>query len=174
MQEQREIFPSIDPTQIPGWGEDADPENDPTYPMKTHTANEDDGLGWERPALQVESVEILGSTERPNQTAVFGTSVPPSGVSGMIRRTAFGFSENSYGHWLPLMLADRVQMVEGLVTDLAHGHIPNIFKELGWAAEWKYNRKGLMTKVAIGTAVAVALGALLMNRKFSNTSELEQ
>jgi hypothetical protein len=66
---------------------------------------------------------------------------PPRGLSGVIRRFAFRFSESSYGHWLPLMLADRVGMVEGVCEDLTRGHVPNIFRELGWKAEWQYNRK---------------------------------
>jgi hypothetical protein len=171
MQEQREIVRSIDPTQVAGWGIDADPENDPAYPMKTHTADEHEGYSWARPAQQEESVEVLSSTERPNLAAAFGTTIPPSGVSGMIRRAAFNFSENSYGHWLPLMLADRVQMVEGVVTDLATGHVPNIFKEMGWKADWKYNRKALITKVAIGTGLAVGLGLLLSSRSKSRPAD---
>ena len=152
---------AIDPVEVTGWGIDADPENDPTYPMKTHTPGEHDGYKWERPDQQTEKVEVLHSTERPNLPAAFGTTLPPSGVSGMLRRAAFNYSENSYAHWLPLMLADRVQMVEGVVDDLAHGHVPNVFKELGWGAQWKYDRKALITKVAVGTGIAVGLGLLL-------------
>jgi hypothetical protein len=152
---------AIDPVEVTGWGIDADPENDPTYPMKTHTPGEHDGYKWERPDQQSEKVEVLHSTERPNLSAAFGTTLPPSGVSGMLRRAAFNYSENSYAHWLPLMLADRVQMVEGVVDDIAHGHVPNVFKELGWGAQWKYDRKNLIAKVAVGTGIAVGLGLLL-------------
>src|SRR3712207_7840697 len=45
---------------------------------------------------------------------------------------AFGYSESSYGHWLPLMLADRVGVVEGVLGDLKQGHLPNVFAEGGW------------------------------------------
>jgi hypothetical protein len=109
----------IDPAQVKGWGVDADPKNDPTYPMKHRNDGEHAGYSWERPPQQQTDVEILHSNERPNVTATFGTSTPPAGLSGMIRRAAFNFSENSYGHWVPLMLADRVGMVEGVVDDLA-------------------------------------------------------
>jgi len=145
---------------IKGWGVDADPENDPTYPMKHRTNEEHKGYSWPRPPQQPVSVEVLHSNERPNVTAVFGTSTPPSGLSGAIRRFAFRYSENHYGHWLPLLLADRVNMVEGIVDDLRHGHIPNIFAERGWKAEWKHNRQGVIQKVVVGvvvTSVAVAL-----------------
>jgi hypothetical protein len=58
----------------------------------------------------------------------------------MIRRFAFHYSESSYGHWLPLMLADRVNAVEGVLDDLASGHVPNVLAERGWNAEWRHNR----------------------------------
>src|SRR6476661_4521598 len=100
-------------TDIKGWGVDADPENDPTYPMKHRTNEEHKGYSWDRPQQQKTDIEVLHSNERNNITAVYGTSVPPSGLSGMIRRFAFKYSESSYGHWLPLVLADRVNMIEG-------------------------------------------------------------
>jgi hypothetical protein len=148
-----------DPSQIKGWGVDADPKNDPTYPMKHRNDGEHVGYSWERPPQQPITTEILHSIERPDVTSVFGTSTPPSGLSGSIRRFAFGYSESSYGHWLPLMLADRVSVVEGVLGDLRHGHVPNVFAELGWKAEWKYNRTGLIRRilvrvVLVSTAVA--------------------
>jgi hypothetical protein len=152
-------------SHIKGWGIDADPKNDPTYPMKPHrTDAEQTGYSWERPTLQSETVEVLQSNERPNLTAVFGTSTPPSGLSGMIRRYAFKYSEGSWGHWIPLLLADRVNVVEGVIDDLRHGHVPNIFAEKGWKAEWKHNPKGLVTKVATTVLVATALVALVTRR----------
>src|SRR5919205_2085197 len=116
-----------DPSHIKGWGVEADPKNDPTYPMKDRNNGEHAGYSWERPPQQPIDVEILHSNERPNVTSVFGTSTPPSGLSGVLRRLAFAYSESSYGHWLPLMLADRVSVVEGVLQDLMHGRVPNIF-----------------------------------------------
>ena len=58
------------------------------------------------------------------------------------------------------MLADRIGVVEGIMDDLKKGHVPNIFAELGWPAEWKHNKKGFLLKMALigaGTAVAVSL-----------------
>jgi hypothetical protein len=151
-------------SHINGWGIDADPENEPTYPMKKYTGDDHQRIHYEKPPQQPESVEILHSNERPGVTAVFGTSTPPSGWSGAIRRFAFRYSESSYGHWLPLIIADRVGVVEGIIDDLKNGHIPNIIAERGWNAEWKYNRQGLIKKVVIGVAVASA-AILLLDRK---------
>jgi hypothetical protein len=154
----------IQHTQVNGWGVDADPKNDPTYPIKQRNNGEHNGYTWERPRQQPVSVEVLHSNERPNVSAAFGTSTPPSGVSGMLRRFAFKYSESSYGHWLPLMLADRVGVVEGLVEDVVHGHVPNVFAELGWAAEWKHNRKGLVSRVLIGAAVTAGIVAYIRHK----------
>src|ERR1700712_1407436 len=130
----------IDISKINGWGIDADPENEPTYPMKNYTGDAHQRIHWDRPALQESTEEILMSTERPGLPAVYGTSVPPSGVSGVLRRMAFKYSENKYRHWLPLLLADRINAIEGIFSDLAHGRIPNVYKEKGWIAIAKYNK----------------------------------
>lgn len=146
----------IDTTRIPGWGIDADPRNDPTYPIKLRTNGEHAGYSWPRPAQQPATVEILHSNERPNLSAAFGTSSPPSGLSGVIRRFAFRFSESSYGHWLPLMLADRINVFEGILSDVLHGRPPNFFVERGGRAEWKFNRASLLRRILIRLALLVA------------------
>lgn len=147
----------IDPAQVRGWGIDADPKNDPTYPMKTRTDAERAGYTWERPTQQqTGDVEVLHSIERPNLPAVFGTASPPSGLSGMIRREAFKYSESTNAHWMPLMLADRVNVVEGVLSDLVHGHVPNVLGEVGIGAEWEHDRRNLVTGLVFGALVASA------------------
>ncbi len=148
---------TINPQEVKGWGIDADPENEPTYPMKHWTGDDHKRSNWERPPLQPDNHQEFHSNERPGMSAVYGTSVPPSGLSGMLRKKAFEYSENHYGHWLGLMAADRINVVEGIVSDIAKGTIPNIFAERGWKAEWKYNRKELATKVFVTVAAATAL-----------------
>ena len=160
--------------QIKGWGIDADPENEPTYPMKKFTGDDYKRTDYERPPLQQGHVEILQSNERPSLSAVYGTSTPPSGLSGIIRRYAFRYSEGSWTHWLSLILADRVNVWEGIVDDLKHGHVPNVFKERGWAAEWKYNRKGVIKNVAIGVAVTTAVIAFLVIRRKNKRMKARQ
>ena len=67
-------------------------------------------------------------------------------------------------HWLLLLLADRVNMVEGIGDDLARGKVPNILAEMGIKAELKHNPAGLAKKVAIGAAV-VGAACYLMKRR---------
>ena len=140
-------------------------QNDPTYPMKKHVNDEHAGYRWERPVQQPKTVEILHSNERPSVSSVFGTSTPPSGLSGTLRRFAFKYSESSYGHWLPLMLADRVGVVEGILDDVAHGHLPNLWEETGAKMQWKYNRKKMVTGVVLGAVVVSAATLYLRSRK---------
>jgi len=156
---------SVDTSHVKGWGVDADTENDPTYPIKRHSDGDHAGYSWERPPQQPVNVEVLHSNERPNVSAAFGTTLPPSGLSGMIRRAAFRFSESSYGHWLPLMLADRINMVEGVGQDLVRGRVPNLLSEMGMKAEWRYNKKRVIGRAVFGLAIAGVAVAVLASMK---------
>ena len=146
-----------DHSHIKGWGIDADPKNDPTYPIKKRTNDEHKGYTWDRPTQQPINIEVHHSIERPNITAVFGTAVPPSGLSGMIRRLAFKKSENDYGHWLPLLLADRVNVVEGIIEDFVQGKFPNILAEKGYKADLEHNKSGLLIRAAVVAGIAAAI-----------------
>jgi hypothetical protein len=150
---------------IPGWGMDADPENEPTYPMKNYTGDDHERINYERSEQQPQDVEILMSNERPAMTRVFGNTVPPSGLSGMIRRYAFQNSEDRYRHWIPLILADRVNVFEGLIEDIKEGHFPNLIKERGLAMEWKHNRRCVIKKAAITAVAGVLICAWLKRKK---------
>lgn len=155
-------------SHIKGWGIARDPQNDPTYPMKKRTDAEIEGYTWKRPSLQPVDIEVLRSVERKNYPAVFGKTLPPRGLSGAIRRAAYRYSESSYGRWMPLVMADRIDMVEGVFEDLSKGTIPNFFKERGWTAEWKYNRKDFVIKSAVAAAITTGLVAALLWRTSKN------
>lgn len=45
-------------------------------------------------------------------TPVFGTAQPPRGVSGALRRRAYALPEHHVSHWLWLLLADRIDLLE--------------------------------------------------------------
>jgi hypothetical protein len=154
----------IDPKKIAGWGIDADKENDPTYPMRNIEGDDDRGMNWKRPRQQDETVEILQSIERNNRPAVFGTSTPPSGLSGMLRRVAFKCSESDWTHWLLLMAADRVNVVEGVFQDLGQLRVPNIPSEMGIKSELVHNREGFLKKIAISGALVGSVVILMRMR----------
>lgn len=148
---------------IHGWGADADPADRPAVPMeRTPPRLEHLPAELER---QVPRHKIHHSTERPGITPVFGTSAPPTGASGAMRDVAFRYSENDLRHWLILLGADRVNMLEGLLSDLAHGHVPNLWKEMGLGAEWRYNRKGFIAKAVALSAIAGTVVYLMRRRR---------
>jgi hypothetical protein len=119
------------------------------------------GLDWQRPTLQEEQVEVLRSTEHSRRPAVYGTSSPPSGLSGVIRRQAFRKSEGKWSHWLMLLAADRINVIEGIGDDLLRGRIPNIPAEMGMRSELQHNMPGFIRKVAVTGAVLAVITALV-------------
>jgi hypothetical protein len=151
------------PGNVSGWGADLASADRPAVP-KERTPPRLPNVHWQEPSPQPVEIEVFHSTERPGITPVFGTSTPPSGVSGMLRRLAYRFSENDLRHWLILLMADRVNVGEGLVSDLAHGHVPNLFAEMGAAAEWRYNRAGFVRKALLASAV-VGLAVYFARRR---------
>jgi hypothetical protein len=73
-------------------------------------------------------------------TPVFGTSCPPKGVSGMLRKYAYQrFSEGRAAHWLILLAADRVDSVESNLRSYATLHPDNPITETGVLSEFKYH-----------------------------------
>ena len=107
---------TFDRSQINGWGADLDRSKRPAVPMERQPPRLEN-VHWEIPDAQPQTVEVLHSIERPGNTPVFGTACPPSGLSGKIRRAAFRHSEGRLRHWMMLLLADRVNVIEGLFSD---------------------------------------------------------
>lgn len=151
----------IDPTTVRGWGTDADAANDPTRPMRDRTGAPGLGTAWNRPERQITGVEILQSVEHIQRPAVVGESTPPSGLSGSLRRAAFGFSESQWGHWLLLMLADRINSVEGLFEDIRRGVLPNPLVETGVVSRRHARPAALVT---VGAASVALVGLVLLAR----------
>ncbi len=158
-----EAHPRIDPTTVVGWGVDADPENDPTWPMRDRSKDDGPGMNWSRPPQQQPDVEVLRSVEHKVLPAALGTSTPPRGLSGVLRRQAFRFSESQWGHWLLLMLADRIDTVEGLVEDLQRGRVPNPLVETGVVPRARSREAATAAVIAVGIAVTAAV--LLLRRR---------
>ena len=155
--------PKRDMSHIQGWGADLDHKNRPAVPME-HSPPRLEGAPIAPPVQQQERVEILVSPERPHITPLFGTGAPPKGLSGMLRRLAFKMTENDIRHFMLLLLADRINVVEGIGEDLMNGHVPNVLGEMGIKAEWEHNKVGLVKKAAVATAV-VGIGYYLLTRR---------
>jgi hypothetical protein len=151
---------------IQGWGADLDRKNRPAVPME-RTPPRLPGARLDRIEQQRQNIEVFVSPERPGITPIFGTSTPPSGLSGRIRRFAYKLTENDIRHWLLLLFADRVNVIEGIGQDLSRGKVPNILGEMGIKAEWEHNRAGLVRKAAVATAIAGVAWYLLQRRSDS-------
>lgn len=160
---QRSAGLARDMSHIQGWGVDLDHKNRPAVPME-RTPPRLENVHWDRPEEQPMTVRVFHSPERPGMTPVFGTKQPPKGLSGIMRAAAYKMTENDIRHWLLLLVADRVDMVEGIGEDLMHGRVPNVLGEMGIKAELRHNPQGLVKKAAI-TAAVVGIGYYLLARR---------
>lgn len=128
---------------IPGWGSDLEKEMRPAVPMERTPPRLH--VPWsDPPPQQPMTVEILKSVERPEHSRTFGTRLPPKGLSGVMRRAAFKRSENDIGHWLMLIAADRINVVEGLAGDLRRSpraRAVGIAAAVGLAGCWLLRRR---------------------------------
>jgi hypothetical protein len=119
--------------RVPGWGADLDPKDRPSYPREVMQPT---GAHWHFPDRQPEHVPRERSIEHKFLTPVFGTAAPLKGVSGLIRRWAYArHSEAQAAHWLLLIAADRVDVLESNLASLFTLHPDNPITETGILAE---------------------------------------
>jgi hypothetical protein len=131
--------------RIPGWGADLDPRDRPAVPRERFDPGAN-GAHWNFPERQPEPYPRERSIEHGQLPPVFGTSSPLRGVSGRIRRYSYAtYSEARAAHWLLLMAADRVDVVEGAVSALVRGRPDNPLTETGVLSERP--RHGLSSRI---------------------------
>jgi hypothetical protein len=53
-----------------------------------------------------------------------------------------------------LVLADRINVVEGLLDDVRRGRVPNVLAELGVPAQWRHNRRSVIDRLLVTAAIA--------------------
>jgi hypothetical protein len=128
--------------QIPGWGADLDPADRPSYPREQPGI--ETGARWDFPERQPGKWPRERSVEHAFLPPVFGTSTPPAGLSGAIRRYAYKYGEGRAAHWLLLMGADRVDAWEHHLKSLATSHPDNPVTETGVVSEFR--RGGLSSR----------------------------
>jgi hypothetical protein len=150
---------------INGWGADLDPANRPAVPRE-FPSNVRDVRGevkhWQTPRSKIHV-----SNEHPGITPVFGDTIPPKGLSGLLRDYAYQFGEGTNRHWMTLVLADRVDRVECMVGDLFRGRGDNIIREKGWSA-LRFEGEGFKNVnpvVVVGVAVVGAIGIGMLVRR---------
>lgn len=133
-------FPSEElRARIPGWGVDLDPADRPSYPKERFDPGAT-GAHWAFPDRQPELVPRERSIEHAFLTPVFGTTCPPRGVSGAIRRLAYArYSEGRAAHWLLLMAADRVDATGSHVRSLVSLRPDNPITQTGVLSEFRHH-----------------------------------
>jgi hypothetical protein len=72
------------------------------------------GTHWAEPPQQAEAGPELVPGQRDRMTPVFSTALPPKGISGALRRVAHMIPDHRVTHWVILLVADRIDVVEGL------------------------------------------------------------
>jgi hypothetical protein len=123
--------------RIPGWGVDLDPRDRPAVPRELDPSIS--GADGELPERQVEKWPRERSIEHAFLTPVFGTSTPPKGLSGIMRKFAYRYSEARAVHWLILVAADRVDSVESNLQSFFTGHPDNPIAETGVLSELSHH-----------------------------------
>ncbi len=124
--------------RIPGWGADLDPKDRPSVPRERF----DPGLSgahWDFPERQPEKWPRERSIEHRFLTPVFGTSCPPKGVSGRVRKYAYTLSEGRAAHWLLLMAADRVDALESHLRSFLTLRPDNPITQTGVLSEFSHH-----------------------------------
>jgi hypothetical protein len=131
--------------RIPGWGADLDPANRPAVPKEAFDPAST-GAHWDFPDQQPETRPRERSIEHKHLTPVFGTSTPPRGLSGAMRKYSYRrFSEARAAHWLILIAADRVDAIESHLRSFLTLHPDNPITETGVLSE--FTRKPVSSRV---------------------------
>jgi hypothetical protein len=134
--------------RIPGWGVDLDPKDRPSVP-RLQLDPTLSGAHWDIPEQQPEKWPRERSIEHMRLTPVFGTSCPPKGVSGAMRRYSYRrFSEGRAAHWLILLAADRV--------DAGGSHLRSLMtlhpEPLATGLRSEFSRHGLTSRLGVKRA----------------------
>ncbi len=130
---------------IPGWGADLDPKDRPSVPKEQFDPALN-GARWDFPERQPEKWPRERSIEHKFLTPVFGTSAPPKGLSGVMRKYSYKkYSEGRAAHWLILLAADRVDAWESHLASFLTLRPDNPVTETGVLSE--FSRHGIASRV---------------------------
>ena len=126
----------------PAHGSDLPGSERPGVPMETTPRPLVPTVHWRDPEPQPPDRRVTRRRELQKLTPVFSTALPPRGISGMLRRAAYRIPETRAQHFLTLMLADRVDVLEHRLARLLK----------------------VVTLLPLGTAAAILIVAKLLPR----------
>jgi hypothetical protein len=118
---------NMDQTRMPGWGVDRDPATRPGVPMERPPAM----IGAAAPPAQPAPEPVVKTVSRDGMPPVFGTSIPPRGLSSVLRRAAYEIPDHKPRHWMLLLFADRIDVWEGRLADLGPRRLAALVAGLG-------------------------------------------
>jgi hypothetical protein len=124
-------------------GADLSGPSRPGVPMETEPRPLTPTVHWTEPERQPPDPRVTRRRELQQLTPVFSTAIPPRGLSGVLRRAAYRIPETRARHFLTLMLADRVDVLEHRLVRMLK----------------------VVTLLPLGTAAAVLLVAKLLPRR---------
>ncbi|MET0916201.1 MAG: hypothetical protein ABWY81_08385 [Jiangellaceae bacterium] len=131
--------------RIPGWGADLDLADRPSVPRERFDPTFA-GAHWEYPDRQPEKWPRERSVEHTQLPPVFGTTCPPKGLSGVVRKFSYAkYSEARAAHWLLLMAADRIDTLESTLRSFVTLRPDNPITQTGVLAEVK--RHGVQSRL---------------------------
>jgi hypothetical protein len=111
------------------------PEVRPGVPKAEPDGSRAEGEG--EPIHQAGAEHHLRRAELEVPTPVFGTAQPPHGLSGLLRRRAYDVPERHARHWMLLILADRVDVLEDRLGSALAGPL----EAIGWTRGSRWARE---------------------------------
>ncbi|MCA9738468.1 MAG: hypothetical protein R3E98_16585 [Gemmatimonadota bacterium] len=136
-------------------GVDAEASQRPGVPMESEVAPAEGAP--ERIVHQTSVERHFRRAGLDDLTAVYGTAQPPHGVSGQIRRSAYGIPEHRARHWALLMLADRVDVLESRLGRALGSAARSVGAADGTARKLERNALPILLGVVVGTALVTRM-----------------
>lgn len=141
---------------------DADAAGRPGVPQEAEPRPAEGARGTE-PERQPDTGRHLTRAELDEPTPVVGMAQPPRGLSGAVRRTAYGIPETRARHWMLLMVGDRVDVLEHRLEAAWRRLAAGVGLEN--TMESARRNPGLAVAIGIGGLAAVAVGARALSRR---------
>jgi hypothetical protein len=98
-------------SEIRGWGADAALEDRPGVPAELDPPRPLGNMSLGMPTQQTVGRPSVKSRQRP-LPPVYGTAIPPRGLSGIVRRLAYRVPDYKPRRWMLLLIADRIDVIE--------------------------------------------------------------
>ncbi|MDC0714111.1 hypothetical protein POL68_36940 [Stigmatella sp. ncwal1] len=126
-------------SMIKGRGVDAAPEQRPGVPMETEPQPL---AGAQSPiAQQHADVPVFKHGGRARMPPVYGTAIPPKGMSGVVRKLAYHYPDHWTRHWMMLLAADRMDVWEHRILRFLPAGLAVVSVAAIGGLTWKLSRR---------------------------------